>query len=186
MFAVVVNLCDRPKQQTVASLLLNLMLYDADQQTVSLVWGSTSEKWTAWYNRGLRSAAELRRFAASLVRSRRIVLGGNRPGAVWHEGQAAGVSDIGSEVTVKVDRSISAAALSVDRRAGAGMLWLGWYRDVGVDVVMVHRKRRALMAATGRCGCLFDEQLQLWLVERNKSFVYSVGSHQIFRVAHAE
>ena len=55
-------------------------------------------------------------------------------------------------------------------------IWLGWYRNADVDMVIVHPDREAVEAATGRCGCIYDDELQLWLMPKNSGARIVPGS----------
>lgn len=178
MFAIAINRCDRAKQAEAASLALNLMLYDTtlEQRSVFAAWGAPSEKWVAWQSRRHSTAAVLRRFSASLVRSRRLIVGSHVESSLHVSRDGALVRDDGNEISVETTKLT--AVLSV-RRGAARTLWLGWYRDEGIDIVLAHPSRNAMEAATGRCGCLFDEHLQLWLVEKRRAAWYELGSRLV-------
>lgn len=68
----------------------------------------------------------------------------------------------------------NADAVVVQR--GRDPIWIGWYRDAGMECVLWHSHREAIEAVTGRCGCLFDEHLQLWLVPESTVAAFTLSS----------
>lgn len=178
MFAAVVNRCDRSRQEEAAGIVLNLMLYDMSlaQRSVSAAWGAPSEKWSMWRSRQHASAVVLRRFSLSLIRSRRLIVGSLVETELHLDAHGAVVRSDGNEISAETTKLT--AVLSVSR-GSSRTLWMGWYRDDGIDMVLAHPSRRAMEAATGRCGCLFDEHLQLWLVDKRRAAWYELGTQLV-------
>lgn len=177
MFAVLVNQCDRSRQLDAAGVVLNFLLHECmTYNGLSIAWGAPAEKWDVWRSRGQAapSPATLRRLSSQIVRTRRvIVVDGN---VDVQRSTYASATEQGNELTIETSKHTAVLFVS---RSSRKMLWLGWYRYAGLDMVLAHPSRKAVEMATGRCGCLFDEMLQLWLVERRRGVWYELGINRV-------
>ena len=72
----------------------------------------------------------------------------------------------------RVDLAKDTDAVVVQR--GKDPVWIGWYRWASTECVLWHSRREAIEAVTGRCGCLFDERLQMWLVPENTAAAFTL------------
>lgn len=187
MFALLINECDRSKREFVIEIALNFITFGSDYTfRYALACGEPDVAWVLHCSESVRPASKrvsvLNDVLDKSVHPRSCFLGTNRKGG--------GIIRVDNRVEVKqgdgsvlidspLDLMTPTSVLLARRTSHRPSLWMGWYREAGIDLVFVHEFRQAILAATGCCGCLFDEKLQLWLVETGKLALYELGTRRV-------
>lgn len=168
MLAVVVNTCDVEHSSEVLLCVRRFLAYASARVCH---WGSPQVQWEE-RPRDLLETFVLTRHACLLAvgADRQIVI--VNPRTAFAIDRPSRSRAAANEITFST--SEDSAAMAACRRCGD--LWFGRWHKPGMELVLVHSDRDAISAATGQCGCLFDDELQLWLVPDGKSAVYEAGA----------
>jgi hypothetical protein len=176
MFAVVIEECDGLLRRTMVRTMVQAFAVHSDlgYLDIDIGWGGPSVPWQH-VDRSRMSRSMLEHAVLSAVNRRRCIVGLNAArGASINVGETFATACHGhNDLTVETTHEL--AVLSA-RRLAKRDLWLAWYREVGVSVILAHEDRDAIEAATGDCGCLFTTRLQMYLLPRGKAVVYEMGT----------
>lgn len=58
-------------------------------------------------------------------------------------------------------------------------VYFGRYQEGGEDCLLFHSEKGMLETATGRCGCLFDDQMRIWMLEPEYGAFFSIGTEAL-------
>lgn len=182
MFALMINRC-AAEREFVIEVVLNFITFGSDDMfRYTLVCGAPGKPWLSHGSESVRPTSN-RVDTLNALLDDRVCEGLCLLGSNW---KCASIVRYGDCVEIQrgenalvIDSTVGVSTLAALCKAQHPQLWMGWYREVGVDIVFAHTSRKAILAATGCCGCLFDEKLQLWLVETGKSALYQLGTHKV-------